>query len=329
MNRVETINILCGTDNNYAPYYGIMLTSLFECNKEYAFDVYVFVSGDLSEVNRKKFKKLEQKYGDRIVLMTIDADRLKDCPVRELDDSGTCAYLNQTAYYRLLAAELLPASVKKIIYLDGDIVINGDVRPLWNVDLTDKAIACVGDCDVADKEIEKRLGYAPDKGYFNAGVAVYNLDYWRKERVSDRIFAYIKERKEQLKYMDQDAVNGVLWAEKVLLPERFNFQTPYFAPYFWIDYTEDFRRALLDECKKAVVIHYCCALKVWDFRYWGGPFYAVWNKYRKMSFWRNAHIIRPLRTYGKFLFNRLLNPNKLKKQRRSIWVVLPENEMCY
>lgn len=323
------INILCATDNNYAPYCGVMLTSLFESNKGSRFEVWNLIDGDLSEENRQKFEELACQYKNVIHLVAMDNERLRNCPINRLNNEDTHKYITLPTYYRLLATELLPEEVHKVIYLDCDIAVNGDITPLWNVDLTDKAIACVRDCYVFDKQIDERLGYPSEAGYFNAGVAVYNLDYWRKEHVSERIFDYIKEKGSQLKFMDQDAVNGELWAEKTFVPERFNFQVVYFHPIAWQYYTQEFKQVLLDECKKAVIIHYCFVLKAWDFRYWGGPFYAVWDKYRRMSLWRNAHITRPLRTYGKFLLKRLLCPNRLRKQRRSIWVVLPENEMCF
>lgn len=329
MNQPETINILCGTDDNYAPYYGVMLTSLFENNRYYSFDVYVLVDEDLSDYNTKRFESLGQKYGNKVMLLEVNSERLSDCPINKLNNIENHAYLNVTSYFRLLAAELLPETVHKIIYFDGDIAVKGDIKPLWDVDLTDKAIACVRDCYELDKQTKERLGYPKDMGYFNAGVSVYNLDYWREHHVSERVFEFIKKNATRLKYMDQDAVNGVLWAEKVFVPERFNFQVVFFAPYFWQDYSEDFQRTLLDECKQAVVIHYCCILKAWDFRYYGGPYYDVWEKYRKKSLWRSAHITKPLRTYAKFVFKRLMFQKKLMKQRQSIWVVNPENEVCY
>ena len=329
MNPNESINILCNTDDNYVAYYGIMLTSLFECNKDCRFEVYVFADDNLSVSNEKKLVDLGRKYGNKVIVIPIDETMLKDCPVSKLNNLEECSYLNLIAYYRLLAADLLPSTVHKVIYLDGDIIINGDIKPLWNVDMEGKAIAFVKDCDEIDKETERRLGYASAEGYYNAGVAVYNLDYWREQDVSNRIFSFIKEKGALLKYMDQDAVNGVLWREKVCLPARFNFQVTYFAPYFWINYSDVFRDAILKDCTRAVVIHYCCALKPWDFRYYGGPFYSIWEKYRKMSMWRYAHITSPMKTYARFMFKRLLFPNRLKKQRQSNWVVLPENELCY
>ena len=47
--------VLCATDDRYAPYCGIMLTSLLENNKELNLKVYVFVNGELSNSNKHKF----------------------------------------------------------------------------------------------------------------------------------------------------------------------------------------------------------------------------------------------------------------------------------
>ena len=68
----DIINILCATDNNYAPFCGIMLTSLFESNKDCHFDVYVLIDNDVSTLSRNKFSKLGEKYGNGVNLMTVD-----------------------------------------------------------------------------------------------------------------------------------------------------------------------------------------------------------------------------------------------------------------
>ena len=78
---MEKINVLCATDNNYAPYCGIMLTSLFESNRDCRFVVFVFVDGYLTDANQKKYKVLEQKYDCEVNLMTIDDRLLENCPI--------------------------------------------------------------------------------------------------------------------------------------------------------------------------------------------------------------------------------------------------------
>ncbi len=323
----ERINILCATDNNYAPYCGIMLTSLFESNRDCQFKVFVFVDGSLSDANQKKYKTLEQKYDCEFVLMTIDDRLLKDCPVNNQRDVNNHSWVSKPTYYRLLASELLPKEIQKVLYLDCDIAIVGDIKPLWDMDLSGRAIAGVVDCDEETNRV--RMGNPSQSTYINAGVALYNLDYWRENHLSEFFFDYIRKNEAKLLLMDQDVVNGVLCGKMQLMPERYNFQVAFFAKSFWKDYSESFQKTLLSENREAAIIHYVGGIKPWDYRYYGFPYYEVWDGYRKKSFWKRNHVIRPMATYTKFLLKKTVSSKSLKRKRQSIWVVLPENEFCF
>lgn len=326
-NNADSINILCATDNNYAPYCGIMLTSLFESNKESHFNVYVLLDGHLTESNAKKYKRLEQSYACSIFLVPVDNRLLEKCPVNQHIDVDNHSWVSIPTYYRLLAAELLPATVNKIIYLDCDIVVDGDIRPLWMVDLSGKAVGGIVDCDSCDNS--NRMGYSEEDGYFNAGVAVYNLEYWRNNSITEAFLDFINNNGSKLLLMDQDVINGVLYDKIQWLPERFNFQVSYFDPLFWNRFSEMYKSTIISECGQAVVVHYCGGLKPWDYRYYGCPFYTLWNDYRKISFWKASHVTKPTSKYVKFLLKNSFFSKQLKKKRKEAWVVLPENSFCF
>ena len=195
--------------------------------------------------------------------------------------------------------------------------------PIYNINLDDKAIACVRDCYPLDKETDSRLGYPSGMGYFNAGVAVYNLDYWRENHIGDKLFGYIRENFAKLKYMDQDVVNAVLYDKKVFADERYNYQVLFLASSFWEDYSDGFHQKLIEEGRNVVVAHFCGPVKVWDFRYYGGPFYDIWEKYRRISLWRReGHVTSPRMKYIKFLIKRHVLPRFIKKQMKEQWVSL-------
>ena len=145
----NTINILCCTDDKYAPYYGIMLTSLFDNNKNEHFSIYVMTAG-LKDNTHNKIKSLTNKYHSELHIIIVNEDVLKDCPIR-IGDHVTLA-----TYYRLLTPLLLP-NIDKILYLDGDIIINGEIRPLWETNIQKNAVAAVIDEFYCDKDRHTRL----------------------------------------------------------------------------------------------------------------------------------------------------------------------------
>ena len=318
----EVINILCATDENYAPYCGIMLTSLFESNKDSHFIVYIFQDGSVTEVNVRKYERLAKKYGNEIVLKTIDESMVKEFPINKN------THITIPTYYRLLAADLLPKDVHKVIYLDCDVIVVGDIKPLWEVSLDDMALAGAMDCGPSFDNICNRLGYPVSFGYINAGVLVFNLDYWREKGLTERIFAFINEKIHNLTWMDQDALNGVLYKEKLVLPVRYNFSIMFFYRYYWEKYLLERQQSYFEECGNIVIIHYQGKIKPWDFRHYKGAFYYNWKKNNKKSPWKNCEKIKPWTLHVMHRMKRYIYP-PFFKGRVSQWVVLPENRKCY
>jgi len=319
---METINILCATDNNYAPYCGIMLTSLFESNKDCHFVVYVFEDGSVTDENIQKYRCLAKKYGNEIVLKTIDESMVKGFPINEN------AHITVPTYYRLFAADLLPKDVHKVIYLDCDVIVVGDIRPLWNVNLKDLAFAGIMDCTPLLDQSCNRLGYASSYSYINAGVLVYNLDCWRENGLVEKISGYIYENDANLIYMDQDALNGVLFDKKKMLPEQYNFSTEFFERNHWESYLKERQHHYMDECINAVIIHYQGRIKPWNIRNYRGPFFYKWDKYRKKSLWRSCVRIVPWHKHFADRVKRCIY-SIFYRYRNAQWIVLRKNRFCY
>ena len=320
MDNSDTINILCATDENYAPYCGIMLTSLFESNRDCRFVVYVFTDVDFSETNKKKYNKLGKKYGNIIHLMKFDNAMIEKFPI-------TSGRITRPTYYRLLATELLPKSVHKVIYLDCDLVVVGDIKPLWNVNFEGKAIAGVSECYKPDSHCD-RLEYSVSFDYFNAGVLVMNLEYWKENDVFELMCRYSIQNVSKLKHKDQDVLNGTLFDKKQLLPARYNFVVYILTLMAWESYSEEEREYYLDECSKIVVVHYAGIEKPWNYRSYGGPFFSEWEKYRRKSLWRGCRNTKPFLKHVKHLTKRYVFPNLFRKQRLG-WVVVAETKNFY
>lgn len=324
MNNADTINILCDTDENYAPYCGIMLTSLFESNRDCHFNVFVLVDGTFSDDNVKKYNLLGKKYGNEVVLKTVEESMVKGFPTVE-------GWVTLPTYYRLLAPELLPEDISKIIYFDSDIIVKGDIKPLWNVNLDGMAIACSRRMvDWRDKSFSERLGYNSYDEYFNAGVLVINLDFWRTNGITNALLDYIRiniGNKSKLLYMDQDALNVVLHDKKIFFQERYNFRVTIFLKRFWMDLSEGQMHHYIVECKSAAIIHYT-GEKPWNYKKYGGPFFYDWENYRRKSYWRNRCDIKTLKGYIKHMTKRYVFPKMFRSQHPE-WVVLSENKESF
>ena len=111
-------------------------------------------------------------------------------------------------YYRLLALLILPKSIKKILYLDPDILIINSIRPLWETELGNYIFAAashVGVTGVINDINRARLRV--DHDYYNSGVMLMDLTKARSIVNVEEIFQCVREHKEELLLPDQDIFN--------------------------------------------------------------------------------------------------------------------------
>lgn len=275
----QTINILCATDDNYVPYCGIMLTSVFENNKDVKVDAYVIIDKPLSNKNIIRFKKLEQIYNQSITFLTIDNKILSRFPSKGMD------YWSIAMYYRIFAEELLPNNISKVLYLDCDIVVENTLKALWEVDLTNKAVGVVQDIFTFSEEIYHRLSIPQELNYFNSGVLLMNVEYWRQNKICQQCLDYLQNSYDKLFANDQDVLNAVLWDKKIHLPISYNFQVQFLKHYFLDRFTSELKEQIFAVKKNPIIIHYAVPVKPWNVLYYNMPFKQIWKKYKLLSQW--------------------------------------------
>ena len=282
----ETINILCATDDNYVPYCGIMLTSVFENNKDVIVNAYVLIDSPLSKRNHRKMEQLADKYKQKIHFVKVDNSIVKNYPAKDMP------YWSIAMYYRLFATELLPKEIDKILYFDCDIIVTGSLQQLFNIDLKDKAVAAAEDIFTYSDIRQKTLGYPANAGYFNSGVLLMNLNYWRKHKIGEKCLQFLFENYSKLSANDQDVLNAVLWDKRVCIPLVFNYQLQFLSKYFFELQTEEMKQEVLNTYASPIVIHYAYAIKPWSIMFYKKPFLKEWKHYKQISQW--AHLGRTL-----------------------------------
>lgn len=278
------IRILCSTDDHYAPYAGVMLTSLFENNPDVSFEIFILTRG-LSKENAYSLHLLGEKYPTAINILQVDLAQFSNCPLRPGD------HITLEAYFRLMATQLLPERIDRILYLDVDIVIDGSIRELWEMNIDNYAIGGVVDESFCNKEVYARLRLNPDIPYFNSGVLLMNLNYWREHHVMERCMKCISDNPNILTFHDQDTLNIVLKDEIVYLPIRYNFQTGYYLSWIYPDYPAEFKQQVQNEARRPIVIHYSGPLKPWTTSS-DHPYRNKYLHYKKLSIWKDYPLIK-------------------------------------
>jgi lipopolysaccharide biosynthesis glycosyltransferase len=144
--------------------------------------------------------------------------------------------------------------------LDCDVIVREEILKLWNTDVAGYALAATEDVPIFDHV--RRLDFKEDAIYFNAGVMVVNLEYWRKCDARLRFLDCLQQHRTKILFHDQDVLNIVFVEEKKKLPLRWNimdvlFAQPRLIPSLYMQQAKTFM-------KNPAIIHFAGGLKPWD-----------------------------------------------------------------
>lgn len=200
---------------DYTRHVGATLASVF-ANAGRPVCAHLLHDETLNGENRDKLNQLATNLGQRIEFHPVALP-----PALASLDYGV---LTRGAAYRLLIPEVLP--LDRLIYLDGDIVVDLDIGALWDVGLFGHSLAVVRDLETrywseAHWQRVRHIGVPPEL-YFNSGVMVMNLSRIREHHsLLQELPAFLDEFP-QATVIDQDFLNRLFHRDCVWLPERFN-----------------------------------------------------------------------------------------------------------
>ena len=182
--KKKTIPIVFAAGNNYMAIFATCLQSLIEhLNVEYDYDV-VLIQTDVCNENKEKLLAMCDSYKN-FSLRFFDATCLLSGYKLKAN-----AHISEETYYRFLIQEALP-DYDKVLYLDSDLVINGDISELYEIDINDYVLAATRDPDFlgqingANREtmeyIKTDFRMKDPYNYFQAGVLLFNEKKMRKK----------------------------------------------------------------------------------------------------------------------------------------------------
>lgn len=279
------MEIVCSTDNCYVMQTGIMLTSLFENNREADIRVHVLHNG-IDSNSITLIERIASDYGQKITFCHVDETLCSAFPIGR-DGQNTHVGTSYATYYRLFLSELLPNDINRVLYLDGDIIVMDSLNELWATDMHDKAIAAVPDSYNNKIEHYNRLRYPQQLGYFNAGMLLINLDYWRTNNVVSAFCQYASARPDSLYCHDQDILNYIFRDSKIVLPLRYNMLNEYWFDIRHSVVSWEFDSQMQYGQQHPAIIHFTGLPKPW-FSNCRHPMKPEFEHYRAMTPWRDV-----------------------------------------
>lgn len=309
------IDIVCNIDQSYIAYCGVMLGSLFEHNPSETFCIHA-ISSRVTPAQQMQLITFCQKYKATLTFYNVDFDSIKDFPIKAKD------HLSLAAYLRLFMSELLPSDIDKVLYLDCDMIVVDSIRELWNIDISQVAVAAVEERPPYDTDSPLRLGYPSSFSYFNSGVMLINLKRWREKDLLRHCKEFLANQFEKIRLHDQDVLNALLYDERLFLPIRWNVMD------FFL-----FTRPLVQECRKEAlqqaiaqpgIIHFTGKRKPW-LHSCDSPYRNYYLKLARKYHWKVITPQESIRYYLRRCWYVILTATHLQRKRT---VDIPKKYRC-
>lgn len=226
----KIVPIVASSDKNYVPHLAVLINSALQNADKSVFIDFIVLDGGISEMDKVSLKTLEVAHPHARISFIDMSRSFRDVEVN--------AYFTQATFYRLAMPTLL-LEYEKVIFLDTDMVVLGDVSQLLDVDLEGHYLAAVPDIIMKtflNKGVKtpKKVGgkgcakYLSDivglnlskHQYFQAGTLIFDLAKMRSDDLSLRMIADIK--KNDYWFLDQDVLNKYLKGRVKFLPHEWN-----------------------------------------------------------------------------------------------------------
>ena len=248
--KTDCINIVLASDDNYAQHCCVLMTSVLLNNKNTDI-VFHILDGGITDKNKKKIEKLKLLKLFSVQYYDMSQFDFSFLPMNRF-------WISVSTYYRLLLTKILPQTIEKVLYLDCDMIVDGNLSDFWNESVSDYYVCAVE--DESSIPNSKRLGL---KNYFNAGVLILNMNKLRSFDFIKEWQLYFKENENIIKMQDQDILNGVFRDNVKFLPLKWNSTTKIFTNdnnpnnHF---YSSNDRQIAQ---KERVIVHYTGSRKPW------------------------------------------------------------------
>lgn len=254
------MHLLSTIDTRYmAPFEVTVLSTIDHLPAERQADWHVLCP-EMPREHRLAISRLAGSRPIRFHWYEVADDALSKYPVR--------GHFVPMVYARLLAPDILPVRVDRLLYLDADLLVLDDVSKLYRLSLAGNIVAAAPDMAVPRVSSPMglrrfgQLGIAPDAPYFNAGVYLADLGAWREERITENALAYLDHFHDDVNLLDQDALNAVLHGRWHRLDIRWNLIASLAGRRHYrprdID-PQEYRRAVA----QPGIVHFAGLLKPW------------------------------------------------------------------
>ncbi|MDT2756193.1 glycosyltransferase family 8 protein [Enterococcus asini] len=266
------IELLFTLDEGYIRPLKVALLSIYENNPYQSFRIWL-VHERISSESLASLRVFAEDLAFEFQVVKVDGSNWESAP--------TVARYPKEMYFRLLAGEILPEEITKVLYLDPDILVINSLEELWNLDIENYLIAAathIGLLDVATPLNKVRLDL--DHAYYNSGIMLLNLEQAREKVKWTDISQVIQKYNHYLLLPDQDILNYLYGKYAITIPEeKWNYDARMYTKYLARSLNKKDIHWVMDNTS---ILHFCGKPKPWDKKH-DNRFTALYASYQKRA----------------------------------------------
>lgn len=289
---MNNIPIFLSSDNNYSPFIATTIASI--CDNTKSFCNFYILDNKIELKNKTKIEKLKEQFNNfSIEYIKIDTQKI----FKNIDYKNN-EYISLATYNRLLIPNLKP-ELKKVLYLDIDIIVLGDIQKLYDINLEQYIIGATWDKSrvLYNTDTKELMELSDNYKYFNAGVLLIDIPKWNKNKVTNQLFELEKKYKKNILHADETLLNKYFDNNYKIFDIKFNY-----TDYDVLNYpTNDI-----------VIRHFASSIKPWTANF------SILNK--KIAplknfddFWKYANMTE-FKDEIKNMYNKNINKSVFTKQ---------------
>ena len=221
-------------DDNYGALLGVAMRSILTHSRaKYCFWI---MHNDLSDENQKKVERIAKKSGASVFFVPVDENK------ELLDFRKPKIWANKVCYYRMLAPIKIPQvaqayniKVEKLLFIDCDILVMGDLAPIFETNLGDKVLAAVASpLHDEEKAHIPELGISKTHKFFYAGLMFIDCQKWQDCKIYEKSVEIDRAHPDGLKWADMDILNIIFQDNYVILHPKYSIWPGLnFKPYLF------------------------------------------------------------------------------------------------
>lgn len=217
------MNVLYFCSDAFAKVAATTMTSLMENNKSFDSITIYLVGDEVAEKNKQFLRNIiEKRYGRKFIY--IESPLPNDCFEYDFKDK----YQMGRTWMRLCMTRVIPETVDRVLCMDSDTLVLGDLSEMWNIDMGDNLLAGVADC-VNVKAFKNHFMMEDGDIYCNAGMFLYNMKAWRTSGVEEKFKKIIQGLNGNVFFVEQTLLNSVCRGRIIKLPAEYNSYTLFYA----------------------------------------------------------------------------------------------------